>query len=362
MNASDTVINSLTGTPGSTECIEGWFTLAPMVLNPFATDPAYFEALAFYGYPQETIDAIRWTHWNDLENIYGVDQDGFAPIPFNNVGVQYGLQALVDGNITVAEFLEINSCVGSWNEQPDFAPFFPSPGNLFDYESMNRDPVACRMGVPSPRRTGDQWAMKAAYLSGHVFSGKRLDIPMVDLRPYLENELNMHNSRQSFSTRQRLLNGGGRADNMVIWFTGSEDDIAARIMDAMAVLDSYLTSGEKPPGFVDGCWDASGNPIAFGSGVWDGVLDDNPAGACTQTYPLHSSSRMVAGDTIAGDMFECQLMSADDAIDAGLYGSVTFDAAERALLDAIFPDGVCDYSKPDRGKPRRLGRGPRHAR
>jgi hypothetical protein len=219
------------------------------VLNPYFTAPEYFAALEFYLYPQEVIDAIRWTHWNDLENIYGTDDDGFAPIPLDNVGVQYGLQALLDGNITIDEFLEINSCVGSWKEQTDFVPFTPSISpddfNVFDHENMNRDPYACRTGVPAPRREADAWAMEAAYLSGHVFTGKKLDIPVIDLRPYVEEELDMHNSRQSFSTRQRLLNGIGNTKDMVIWFTGSEDDLPVRTLEALETLQVYLSRGEE---------------------------------------------------------------------------------------------------------------------
>ncbi len=350
LNASDTVTNSLTGTPGSSECIEGWHLAAPTVINPYFTAPELLQALEFYLYPQEVIDDIRWTHWNDLENIYGIDDDGFAPIPMDNVGVQYGLQALVEGNISANEFLEINSCVGSWTEQANFVPFIPSASNLFDHENMNRD-HACRAGIPAPRREGDQWAMEAAYLSGHVFTGETLSIPIIDLRPYLEHKLDMHNSRQSFSVRQRLLNGIGNSENQVIWFTGIEDDIQ-RVLDALATLSIYLSSGEKPATFTDACWDENGTLVDAGAGVWDGVLTDGPLGVCAQQFPVYSTSRMVAGDSFAGDMFKCRLMSVDRAIRNGFYGDVVFDEAQRALLDAIFPSGVCDYSKPDEGRPR----------
>ena len=42
-----------------------------------------------------------------------------ARTPWDNVGVQYGLQALVDGVITPAEFLDLNAKVGSWKEPGD---------------------------------------------------------------------------------------------------------------------------------------------------------------------------------------------------------------------------------------------------
>jgi hypothetical protein len=354
LNASDTVANSVFGTPGSSECIEGWFFGEPLVLNPKFTDPMYFQALALYRYPPAVVEGIRWTHWNDLENIYGVDANGFAPMPTDNVGVQYGLSALVDGRITPSEFIEINSCVGSWKEQDRYVGWNPYQ-DPFDSANMDRDPVACRMPfgagwAPSPRRSGDLSAMRRAYGSGHVFEGD-IDIPLVDLRPYLEPELNMHNARQSFSARQRMRNHGS-SRNQVIWFTGSEADVPARIVDALGLLDGWLTTGRRPAGFVDKCTDGAGNLIAAGKGVWDGILDRRSPGACTQAYPLKSSSRMVAGDTIAGDMFKCALKPLARALHDGSYGTASFTADQVRQLEAIFPDGVCDYTRPDQGKPR----------
>ena len=45
--------------------------------------------------------------------------DGFARQTWDNVGVQYGLQALSDGNITPAEFLDLNARSGSWKDPED---------------------------------------------------------------------------------------------------------------------------------------------------------------------------------------------------------------------------------------------------
>ena len=72
--------------------------------------------------------------------------------------------------------------------------------------------------TPAARREGNQEAGYAAYRSGMVFRGK-LDIPVIDWRHYLEHRLDMHNSHQSFASRQRLLNYDGDASNQLIWFT-----------------------------------------------------------------------------------------------------------------------------------------------
>jgi hypothetical protein len=47
-----------------------------------------------------------------------------------------------------------------------------------------------------------------------VFDGD-IDIPIIDWRHYLEDELDMHHSHQSFAARQRMLDHGG-AGNQVI--------------------------------------------------------------------------------------------------------------------------------------------------
>ncbi len=367
LNTSNDVTSSVFGTPGSSECIEGWFFGEPLVMNPRFTDPQYLAALAAYRYPAPVVEAIRWTHWNDLENVYGVDAEGFAPTPADNVGVQYGLAALTaadpDRRITKAEFIELNACVGSWKEQREYVGWNPF-ADPFDSANMNRDPVACRLPpgagwAPSPRRSGDLSAMRRAYGSGHVFVGD-IDIPLVDLRPYLEEELNMHNSRQSFSARERMRGRDDDADNQVVWFTGSEADVPARIVDALGVLDAWLTTGRRPAGFVDKCTDAAGNLIAAGDHVWDGILDRRPAGACTTAYPIKSSPRIVAGDGLGGDLFKCALKPLELALADGTYGDVGFTAGEVAQLAAIFPDGVCDYTKPDQGKPPERRRGGGH--
>ncbi|HKE94747.1 MAG TPA: DUF6351 family protein [Povalibacter sp.] len=368
LNSSDTVINPLTRTPGSSECINGWFGAAQLVINPVYTDPGYLTALQFYSYPPAAIQAVKWTHWNDLANIYGTDSAGFAPIPMDNVGVQYGLRALLDGDISAQEFLRINACVGAWKEQRDFVNW-NAAADPFDATNMRRT-ADCRTNPanPAPRRKGDIEAMRAAYTSGHVFTGQRLDIPVVDVRPYLEPVLDMHNSRQSFSVRARLQDQDRErdhghsdhrfghhsdADNQVIWFAGSDAAFGQQVFAALQVLDQYLTTRVRPAAFTDQCVAADGSLIAAGEDAWNGILDEKAPGPCTTAFPLHSSSRMVAGDSIRGDLFKCELKPLGRALHDGTYGRrAPFTAAEIAWLRNIFPSGVCDYSKPDVGQPR----------
>ena len=346
--------------PGSTECINGWRGLSPLALNPlFGTAPGVTA--------QEQV-STEWTHWGDLVNIYGTDDSGYARVPWDNVGVQYGLQALREGKITGAQFLDLNANVGSWKQSSEMVqegcPFIPATcatelPDVWSARNMNLSPDG---GVtPAPRREGDRDAMYAAYRSGLVFRGK-IDIPIIDWRHYLEDALDMHNSHQSFASRQRMLNYDGDASNQVIWFT---DARPARLSDqtglALEVMDEWMRNiaahpelgvgGNKPDEAVDSCFRTIGTLLASGADVWNGILDDKPAGACTQALQIHSTSRIVAGGPIEGSVFKCALQPVGDAVDRALYGSWQPDAAEVARLEQIFPTGVCDYRKRDLGLP-----------
>lgn len=346
MNASDSARNPITGRPGTTECINGWRFAMPTVLNPLYRDSRFDKAIASYGYEPEAFAKVKWTHWNDLQEIYGTDAEGFAPIPVDNVGVQYGLTALAASKIDIGEFLRLNACVGGWKEQRDFVAY-KQETDPFDSANMHRS-ATCRdpAGTPAQRREGEQRAIAAAWDSGHVFSGKKLGIPMIDLRPYREAELDMHNARQAFSVRARLLAvNPEEARRQVIWFARPDTDLAGQVMKAVWVLDKYLASGNPPPEFADRCVDSSGNLIGLGPDAWGGIIDKRQAGACTQAFPIYSSPRMVAGESIRGDTFKCKLKPLAKAYADGTYApSIRFSDAQKAWLAKIFPQGVCDYN------------------
>jgi hypothetical protein len=110
----------------------------------------------------------------------------------------------------------------------------------------------------------------------------------------------------------------------------------------------------KPTAAVDSCFDVSGNLIASGDGVWNGILDGGAKGACAQQFPPFGTSRTVAGGPIEGGVFKCALQPVEQALGNGLYGAWTPSGSELARLTAIFPTGVCDYSQPDLGLPPEL--------
>ena len=357
---------------GSTECIPGWRGLSPLAMNPHygqAANQQFWE-------PQSDIAAIRWTHYDDLRNVYGVDAAGAARPTWDNVGVQYGLKSLREGKITPQEFLDLNWHVGGWKHPSEMAqetfPFFGTgeaeiqkalsiPG-YFDPWSRKNMRLAPSGDTPAPRTVGDPQAMRAAYASGHVFDG-RLDVPAIDHRQYMERELDMHNAHQSFAVRQRTLDSMGHSDNLVVWFTDTVPGTpkASQSLQALVVMDQWLTNlranpragivGNKPPMAVDACFDRDGKLMHSGAGVWDGILDSQPAGACTQAFPLYGTSRTVAGAPIHGAMYRCALKPVAQALGDGTYGSWTPSAEQIATLNRIFPSGVCDYGQSDQARP-----------
>jgi hypothetical protein len=216
--------------------------------------------------------------------------------------------------------------------------------------------------TPAPRTAGDPAAQRAAYTSGMQFQGD-VDIPIIDWRHYLEDELDMHNTHQSFAARQRMLEVDGDARNQVVWFT---DARPARAFDqtpmAFDVIDEWMANiaahphrsvaANRPDRAVDSCFATDGTLIASGRRVWDGVLDDRADGACTQRFPIYSTSRREAGGPYEGGVWRCRLQPVSRAIDRGLYGDWQPTPTERARREATFPTGVCDFTRPDTARPR----------
>ncbi len=392
MNAEDTVTNpykvfqptlNALGFPtnmanGSTECRKAWQGLTAGAMNP------KFDADNVIGKAAGRLDLSKWPpipfgHFDDARNVYGLDEHGYPRSHWDNVGVQYGLQALKDGRISTAEFLDLNLKVGGWKHPKDMvAEGFPYYGvgsseqakvvanvSYFDpwgYRNMNRWNPATP-DVPAPRTTGSLDAIRGAYSSGLVFQGGG-DIPIIDWHPYLEHKLDMHNVHQSFAIRKRIQARSGSTARQAIWMTetrGATTDFD-QVPMGLEVIDEWMANiranpgagvaGNRPARAVDSCFDKDGKLMSSGPTVWDGIIDPSqPKGACATAFPTYTTSRIVAGAPLEGGIFKCALKSVDAALADGTYGTAVFSGPETARLKTIFATGVCDYSKPDAGKP-----------
>ena len=380
---------------GSSECVEGWLGLLPLAMNPTFGSETNWSLLG------DQVGQIERTHWDDVREVYGIDPEtGFARVPWDNVGVQYGLRAVAAGEITPEQFLEVNAEVGTWKETPDMV----AEGVPFENQQVVIGRIAAQRGItpaevlvglatgvipftelfdpwssrnahlspdagttPAPRRDGDLAAIRGAYESGLVFRGELAqEVPIIDIRDYLEPVLDMHNSHQSFAARQRLIDAQGDHDGQVIWFLETDEDgdapageeLTHEALDTIAewmanlAADPSLSVAEAAPQHgVDRCFGVDGQQIASGDGVWDGILDDGPDGECTARFQPHTTSRIEAGGPITGDIYKCHLMPVETAVVEDLYGTWEPGADEEARLAEIFPGGVCDYDLPSVGDP-----------
>jgi hypothetical protein len=282
--------------------------------------------------PVKNPKGARCTMQEMRANIYGRDpKTGFARKPQDNAGWQYGFAALNSGAISVDQFLELNEKIG---------------GNDID-------------GNFNPQRSiGDPIALRAIYESGLVNSGGGglASVPIIHARSYTDAAGDIHDRHRDLTIRARLQRANGRWDNQVIWTgpprgrnqTGGTDlsalslDTMNKWLDAIAADPAPLSTDKvvrhKPAEATDACWDGSGNKIAE-TATFDGK------GTCNALYPVHGEPRMAAGAPLTNDVIKCRLKP----IDYSDY-RVKFTDAQKARMAAIFPSGVCDFSKPGIGQ------------
>ncbi len=269
-------------------------------------------------------------------NIYGRDPaTGFARRSLDNVGVQYGLQALGDGAITKAQFLDLNEGIGGYD------------GNgQFQAARTEADPAALRIAYETGRLTNGAGGLAAT--------------PIIDYRAYSDDREggDVHTRYHSFSMRERLRQHNGRVDNHVMLVEdmryGLYSSESPVLSGALRQMDQWLenlaadTSADpaaekvaraKPSTLTDACWtrDEEAEQIV--------ETQVRGSGRCEELYPSPPSPREVAGAPITSDIPKCQLKPIDPAD-----YTVTFTEGELGRLQTIFPDGVCDWTKPGVGQ------------
>ncbi len=344
---------------GGTECIRGWRGLTQLIHNPtFIHFPDSFSA--------SVLKQSHWTHWEDVKTVYGVGENGYANSTWDNRGVQYGLETLKSGGITAEEFLHLNARIGGWKPPAEMLPerlwFLAKDWFSADFSAWSeQNHYSSAVDGVARRSEGNESAITGAFNAGLVFSGY-IDIPIIDLRHYLDDELDMHHSFASFSSRSRMQKAMGKFDNQVVWVTHKPHMPIAESLDALSRwIESARTdpgldwSQSKPADVLDKCFDGAGDVLAAGDSVWDGAWNGLPRGTCMDIYPNNKTSRQIAGGAIAGDLFKCQLRPVEAAVAGGTYGEIDM-LPHTSRLQLIFPQGVCDYSQLGLGEPSRSWR------
>lgn len=341
---------------GNSECINGYFGLSSFINNPrqgFLRD---------FFHP-DVVEKVKWSYWQDLVSILGEDKQGYGLSTWDNVGVQYGLLALQQQVITIDEFLDLNSKIGSWKPQAQMTEediWLPFGRKLPFWLSLwgNQNITDVKQGVAS-RHQGSIKAMQAAYRTGQVFIGK-INLPVIDVRHYLEEDLDMHHVSASFYSRLRIKEQNGHHDNHVIWISHKDYNPAVLAFEQM---DKWLLAlkgkpknsvvNVKPNSLSDSCFSATGEVLFKGDTIWHGQWNKQQEGPCQKIYPMFSTSRIQSGGDWSGDMFKCQLMPVSQAVKDKLYGDIDMSDYQRQL-EKIFPKGVCDYRQRDAGRPHNL--------
>lgn len=113
--------------------------------------------------------------------------------------------------------------------------------------------------------------------------------------------------------------------------------------DDLPMLERIVQA--RPAALSDDCFTANGERIVEPAVFDTSRLFDNTEGRCNQLYPPHAGLRLVAGGPLTNDVMKCQLKP----IDYEDY-RVEFSADEKARLEDIFPEGVCDWSRPGVGQ------------
>src|SRR5258706_12067531 len=94
----------------------------------------------------------------------------------------------------------------------------------------------------------------------------------------------------------------------------------------------------RPQQAIDGCYGKTDPPEFLAEEL---VFSSKPVSKCSTLYPVYSNARKEAGGPLAANILKCQLKP----IDLRDY-AVTLTEDEMARLTRIFPDGVCDWSRP----------------
>jgi len=187
------------------------------------------------------------------------------------------------------------------------------------------------------------------YRGGRVnaAAGALGSIPIIDTRRYVDPSGNIHDRVRTFIMAERLQDANGSIDNRMILTNPPPEVDAVQLMDAwLEAIAQDGADGEpaevvarnRPAELASSCWSDEGERIA----------DDpqlNPEGRCAELFPPYGDPRLVAGAPRTTDVLKCALrpLSADDY-------PQPVSAAQLERLKAVFPDGVCDYSKPGVGQ------------
>lgn len=311
-------------------------------IDPAGDFASHFPAGFSEWSPTNTTGA-RASVYDHTKNVYGVDSSGYAYRPIGNVGVQYGLKALLEGKISSADFIHLNKTIGG----------------------LDRNLV-----WQSARTPSDLPALSRAYQSGRFLhgGGGLKTTPVIDKRDYRDKDTDLHASIHTFAVRERLKKANGDADNHIIRRSTSGYDFSG--FTSLAKMDQWLTAivddpaplthakvvAKKPSDLVDACKLPSGTIVNETQRPFAGTC------AGSSAFPVALTPRIVAGGVLSADAVLEATMLRDDTAECRLRTPVLADykyngtqrlsASELSQLTSpgnVFANGVCDWKHLDGG-------------
>ncbi len=284
--------------------------------------------------PKTNPTGLRCTTPDLSVNIWGTYPGTVKARQFrDNVGVQYGLAALLSGAISGEDFVRLNEGIGGLDIDGEFS---------------------------EQRVEGDRSAIDKAYRHGLVSDGKVLArMPIIDLRGSENSDV--HANWHSFALRERIKKEAGSLANHAMWRVGLPLKGAPWIDNPSwratgLPLRSLLT--------MDRWLDAVDADTAAGSRA-EKVARNRPAdlrtfcylgtdyrtevpieATCDRDPALHyyTGTRQTAGAPFTSEVLKCALRPVDVADYRGKLSDT-----QMARVRALFTSGVCDWSKPGVG-------------
>lgn len=301
----------------------------PGTLDPKPGDPAtrYDDATNPAGVRCSVLDLLvnqlgrrPQSEWSPQEQAAG---HGFGGVPFSNTGILYGLSALKANAITPQQFVDLNAKVGGLD--------------------IDSHPTAQRVA-------GDAGSVARAYRTGLINEANHLDEVAIINHGGPDPGL-AHDYAHAFWTEERLQKDQGNTDNRVMWFGPTPligDPSWAN--EAFLEMDSWLRNVER---------DRSRRNLATKvardrpADVTDRCVVGAAAQACSvpQLQVLQtrlSTPRQEAGGPLANDIVACSRTPLSH--DQFSFMPVPFTPEQWATLQALYADGVCDWSRPGVGQ------------
>ncbi len=286
--------------------------------------------------PQTNPDGVRCTLADYMINVLGPRPPslwtspeteaghGFAGLPIGDVGVQFGLEALKNGGISPAQFVDLNAKIGG--------------------ADIDLNPIPQRSDATQP-------ALRNAYRSGGVNEANNLTgVAIIDLRG--PDPGAFHDAYRSWTIRARLERQEGHFPrNHVIWFgqtpligdpryTTQGLKAMDRWLSAVAQDDRDLplatkVARDRPADVHDQCSSIPGVEKVSVPGV-------GPVCRLKEAQTRFGTPATVAGESIATDQNRCQLKP----LRRSDYYPIDFTASQWSALKGAFPTGVCDWERP----------------